>query len=119
MAPPGIRSKRKQRELLPLLDVLRRVKPSQRVILLSHMSDATKDDIYATVADLLQGRRMPARKRRALKAKLLPFKDQLRFLADGTKSPSQKSKVLVQVGAGPMSVVLKTAVPLLLNLFRP
>jgi hypothetical protein len=109
---------RKKRVLLPLLQVLKSMKPEYRVIILSHLDDETRDSLYETITDVLNSDRVPFRRRLYLKSKLSPYKDHLRYLADRNKNSGYgKKKRLAQVGGGPMSHVLKTAIPLLLNIF--
>ncbi len=115
MAPPG----RKTRQVLPLLEVLRKMKPAHRVIVLAHLNDATRDDIYATVAKVLTSRSISESEKVRLRRKLGPHKQLLRYLADGNKRKNKRKKkdVLMQVGAGPMGHVLSAAVPMMLDLF--
>lgn len=108
---------RHKKVLLPLLDVLKSVKPEQRVILLAHLDDKTRDLLYQTIQRVLTSDRVPFRKRLFLKSKLSDHKHDLRFLADRRKSVGAKKRKLAQMGAGPMSYILKAAIPLLLNVF--
>ena len=108
---------KKKHVLLPLLNALRSVEPKQRIILMAHFDDKTRDAIYETIAHVLKSEKVPFAKRLFLKSKLTPYKSQLRILANKKKGSLQKKKKLAQIGGGPMSHVLSTAVPLLLNLF--
>jgi hypothetical protein len=106
--------------LLPLLHVLKSLKPDYRVIILSHLDDATRDAIYKTITQVLSSDKVPAKRRLYLKSRLSPYKNHLRYLATckpGKRCQHLKKKRLTQIGGGPMSHVLKTAIPLLLNLF--
>lgn len=108
---------KKKHVLLPLLNALQTVKPEQRVILMAHFDDKTRDAIYETITHVLKSEKVPFAKRLFLKAKLSPYKNELRFLADKKKGAVKKREKLAQIGGGPMSHVLKAAVPLLLNIF--
>lgn len=108
---------RQKKVLLPLLEVLKTVKPDQRVILLAHLDDKTRDLLYQTIQRVLTSDRIPFRKRLFLKSKLNNYKHDLRYLADQRKSPGAKKRKLAQVGAGPMTYILRAAIPLLLNVF--
>jgi hypothetical protein len=107
----------KKSVVLPLLHVLKSVKPEHRVILLAHLDDPSRDALYEAINRVLKSDKLPARRRRFLKSKLEPYKDHLRYLADASKSPARKKKRLTQIGGGPMTYVLRDAVPLLLDLF--
>ena len=109
--------KRSKKVVLPLLTALRSVPPNLRVILLSHLDNSTRDRLYETISHVLKSNRVPFAKKLFLKSKLLPYKDQLRFLADKKKSSRSKKQRLAQIGGGPMTHVLGTAIPLLLNLY--
>lgn len=93
------------------------MKPEHRMIMLAHLDDKTRDGIYETITHVLKSDAVPFRKRLFLKSKLAPHKKELRYLADRKKGPVQKRRKLAQIGGGPMTHVLKTAIPLLLNIF--
>jgi len=104
--------------MLPLLEALRGMKPERRVIVLSHLDGRTRDGIYETVAHVLQNEKLPLAKRLKLKEKLYPFKRQFRYLASpSARHPRKKRRALAQVGGGPMSHVLRAAIPMLLDTF--
>jgi hypothetical protein len=103
--------------VLPLLHVLKSIRPDHRVIILAHLDDRARDALYESIMRVLSSKTIPLRRRRALKSKLQPYKNHLRYLADATRSGVLKKKRLVQIGGGPMTHLLREAVPLLLNLF--
>lgn len=113
----GKRRRTRKKVLLPLLHVLKSVKPEQRQILLAHLDDDTRDLLYGTITEVLRSSKVPFRKRLFLKSKLEPYKRDLRYLSNPQKSKIEKRKKLSQMGAGPMQLILRTAIPLLLNLF--
>lgn len=108
-----------RRLILPLLHALKTLKPDLRVIVLEHLDDRTKDELYRIIGEVLRSDKVPFRKRLFLKGKLEPYKKEFRCLArDSTKAGSaRKGRTLAQVGAGPMTHVLRLAIPLLLNVF--
>ena len=108
--------KRSRRVVLPLLNALRSLEPDKRVIILSHLDDVAKDHLYETIAHVIRSDKVPFEKRLFLKKKLGPYKDQLRFITS-RKNVKQKSRKLAQIGGGPMTHLLGTAIPLLLNLY--
>ena len=85
---------------------------------MSHLDDVSRDALYETINKVLTSNSVPLRKRQYLKSKLMPFKNDLRFLADRRKSSTFKKKKLTQMGGAPMGVLLRTAVPLMLNLYK-
>ena len=103
--------------ILPLLNVLRSIKPEQRQILLAHINDKTRDLIYKTISEVLNSERVPFKERLRLKKNLEPYKGDLRYLTHPKKAKKGKEKKLNQIGGGPMNHILKAAIPLLLNLF--
>ena len=109
--------KNRKQVMLPLLHVLKSLKPEHRVILLAHLDDVTRDGLYEAIDTVLRSDRLPFRKRLFLKSKLAPYKEQLRYLADRKRSSREKRKRLPQIGGGPMSYVLKEAIPLMLSIF--
>ena len=104
--------------VLPLLEVLKQLRPDRRVIILQHFDDRTRDQIYEAIMHTLSSEKVPFRKRLFLRSKLLPYKNELRFLADKKRSAECKKKKLAQVGGGAMNYILRAAVPLLLNLYK-
>ena len=99
---------------VPLLDVLRRMRPADRMILLPHFDAQTRDCIYEAVVKALSSK-VPIRSRKRLLQKIKK---------SGTAPPHSRSTAkarrdtLVQLGGGPMGDLLKTSIPLLLNLFH-
>lgn len=112
-------NKKKKKIILPLLHTLKSLKPEQRIIVLAHLNDETKDVLYQTIMWVLRGDKLPPGSRKYLQKKLLPFKKDLRYLGTAEKSPRVKQKKLMQVGGGPLKHVLSIAIPLLLDTFRP
>lgn len=108
-----------RRVLLPVLGVLRSMKPEQRIILLAHLDDPTRDALYRTIGEVLHSDKVPRKRRLTLKGKLEPYKKELRYLANAKRtSASRKKRALAQIGGGPLSHVLGAAIPLLLDTFR-
>ena len=113
----SIMRRRNTAEILPLLEALKSMKPHLRVIVLSHLDDKTRDRLYEAITKVLQsGTKMSDRERRYLTRRLSPYKTQFRVLTAKNKTKRAKKKVLAQVGAGPMSLVLRSGIPLLLRM---
>ena len=105
--------------LLPLLNILMGLPSEKRIILLNHLDESTKDGIYKCIRSVLHSDEVSLRRRLFLKTKLQPYKSHLRYLARSSKNSSKvlKTRRLTQIGGGPMEVILRTAVPMLLNIF--
>lgn len=108
----------RRKHVLPLLGVLKSLKPADRVIVLSHLDDITRDRLYETINHVLStASPLPAAKKTLLKKRLWKHRDDLRFVTDARKRAGERRKRLLQMGGAPMGYLLKTAVPLLLNLY--
>lgn len=104
--------------VLPLLGVLKKLNSSERVIILSHLDSVSRDKLYETINLVLSSSsNLPANKKRQLRKKLWNYRDDLRFLSRKKRSPREKRRRLLQMGGNPMGYLLKTAIPLLLNLY--
>lgn len=110
-------SKKRINELVPLLNALKCVNSKDRIILLAHLDDKTRDDLYLTITSVLRSNKLPIETKLALKKKLHPHKDSLRCLITKGESKDIKKKKLAQIGGSPMKILLNTAVPLMLGLF--
>ncbi len=102
---------------LPLYNALRKMKPDERVIVMSHFDDRTRDAIYRTVTEVLRSRSLAPQRRRNLARKLEAYKNEFRYLMDKRKGAVGKKRRLAQVGGAPMTSVLSTAVSMLSELF--
>jgi hypothetical protein len=111
-------ARRKRDVLLPLLQVLKSLEPEQRIIILAHMDDRTRDAIYETITRVLTSDKIPFERRLRLKSELADHKDCFRCLVDKKSGKRERKKKLAQVGGGVMTPVLKAAIPLLLNMFE-
>ena len=111
------RGVRKLAKWIPFLQVLSRLTPDVRVIVLAHLNDEARDQIYQAVNHVLHDTSLSKTRRRYLRSRLIPHQDQLRHLADRAASKRSKRKVLLQVGGAPLAPVLKSAVPLLLRIY--
>ncbi len=104
--------------ILPLLGVLKNLKAADRIIILAHLDDLSRDSLYETINRVLsQSSPLPSSKKKLLKKKLWPHRDDLRYLTSQKKSNREKKRRLVHMGGNPLGYLLKTAVPLLLNLY--
>jgi len=104
--------------ILPLLGVLKNLKAADRIIILAHLDDLSRDSLYETINRVLsQSSPLPSSKKKLLKKKLWTHRDDLRYLTSQKKSKREKKRRLVHMGGNPLGYVLKTAVPLLLNLY--
>jgi len=108
-------AKMKKRELLELLQALKKCNSSRNAVL-NHLDDNSCEAIYEVIANVLQNPRVSPSSAKKLKRKLAPHKNTLRYLATPTRSKKVKRKKLVQMGGSAFSTILNTAIPLLLPL---
>ena len=105
--------------ILPLLGVLKNLKPADRIIILAHLDDLSRDRLYETINQVLsQSSPLPSSKKKLLKRRLWAHRENLRYLTSRKRrSSKEKRRRLVHIGGNPLGYLLKTAVPLLLNLY--
>jgi hypothetical protein len=112
--------KEKARKVLPLLRVLQDFKPkSRRSILLSHLDDESCEALYEAVANVMLSDRIHPTVRAKLKRILNRNREPLTILSDKEADPALKKRHLTQMGGGVLSLILSTAIPLLIDLLRP
>lgn len=127
------------RRYLPLLSVLRSLDTNDRIIVLSHLDESTRDAIYRTIVWVLQSTKIPLEHRLLLKKRLNPYKKELRNVSakvsksmvgrgrggggsnstyrKTSKKTVQKADDLGQIGGKPLTHILDAAIPFLLELF--
>ena len=110
-------SKQRKGELIPLLEVLRSLKSSDRIIILAHLDEETRDALSSTIASVLKSEKVPVETRLGLQKKLHRHGDSLSCVVDHAASGKERRRTLSQLGGGPMKVLLNAALPLLLDLF--
>ncbi len=103
--------------ILPLLNALKSMKPDQRIIVMSHLDDRTRDAIYRTIDTVMRSKKVPTVERKLLRERLAPHKETLRYLTNVEKGPVGKKRRLTQIGGAPLDSVLNTAIPLLMDFF--
>lgn len=103
--------------LIPLLNILKSMKSKDRIIILAHLDEETRDALCATINSVLTSAKVPIETKLKLKKKLYRHKDDFRHLSSEEATTSSKKKKLSQLGGNPMKVVLDAALPLLLDLF--
>lgn len=109
--------RRQKTELIPLLNVLKSLKSNDRVIILAHLDDETRDALSATIASVLESEKVPIETRLHLHKKLRDHRDCLKHIISDRASSKTKKKKLTQLGGGPMKHILQAALPMMLQLF--
>lgn len=109
------RRKRLQK-LLPVLQSVHKAAPKHRATLLSHLDSGSRQGIYEAINNVLHNPAIPRERQLMLKKKLHPYKKDLRYLADSSKSNKNRQKRLSRMGGFPWETILSTAVPLLMAL---
>ena len=106
-----------QQRLIPLLNVLKSLSSNDRIIILAHLDDETRDLLYLTISSVLRSEKVPIETRLKLKKKLLPHKAKFRVVTRQDASSQLRKKKLHQLGGSPLKLMIDTALPLMLNLF--
>ena len=105
---------RKKEVVLPLLQCLRHLTPTQRTLLLPHLDDRSTATVCEAVRKVLAAR-LPRLLKDKLKRSLLEHKDSLRCLSSPNRSLSSKRSTLPRMAGAPLSIILQTAIPLLVS----
>lgn len=121
---PGRRIKakpdrRKLRNLLPLLQSLKSVKPDARKVILNRLDDKSLEEINETIHNVLVNTRVPVKQAKRLSKVLQPHKNTLRYLARPSASPRFKRKKIQEMGGFPFTALLSAAIPLLVSYLFP
>ena len=105
---------------LSLVKALKSMKPQHRVVILSHLDERARDQLCECIHELLFSSRISSRKRLLLRLKLMDHNHNLRTVCGppGKRTASKKKKNLVQMGGAPMSILLKSAIPYLMDIFK-
>jgi hypothetical protein len=108
----------KQRKtLLPLLNILEKVDPTDRIILLTHLDDCSRESIIAMISIVIRNNKSHAIEKEMLRQELGPVKKHIRYLVNPRFKKKNKEH-LIAIGGSPFDTILKTGIPLLLHLFR-
>lgn len=114
-------NKKIAKNIIPLLTVLRSIRPSYRVIILAHLDDVTRDNICEALKYILVSDKVPLEEKIKLDKKVKREKDNNNYqsLFKKRKSSNRKRKDLLRMGgATSMAYILKTAIPYLLDVYR-
>lgn len=117
MAPRSGKHQKVIRDLLPMLQVLKSIKPDDRIILLNHFNDEAKDNIYKTINHVLNSDVVRGGRKKRLRNKLAPYRKSLEYLSSPRSTVQGRRRRVVQLGGHPLSYVLSTALPMFVNLF--
>jgi len=101
---------------LSLLQALKSVRPECRDKLLEHLNDSGCEILFETIKNVLRNDKVKAHSRAKLKKVLAPHKNALRYISKKGKPLTLKKKRLRQIGGNPLTSILTTAIPLLLQI---
>lgn len=112
-------SDKQRKTLLPLLNVLESLNSEDRVIVLAHLDDCTRDALSNLIALVIRSSHIRGMERALLKNELEPYKNNIKYLVDSRfKNKKKKKDHLIKIGGGPLLTVLQSGIPILLRLFR-
>jgi len=116
--PSSTRDKRlSKKKLLPLLQVLKNIKPiHRRKTLIKHLDDPTCQSLYELVHNVLSNKKIAPRRVNKLQKSLARHKDDLRYIARYSGKKSIKREKLASMGGFPFTALLSAAIPLLTSL---
>lgn len=106
---------------IPLLQVLKEMKGYQRQIILSHLDNKSLELICDGVGCVFKKhpQQIDSRVRKKVFGVARQNRKKLQLLMSGRqKNLSSKKRALIQLGGNPLALILSTAIPLLMNLFR-
>ena len=111
---------RKKKVVLPLMQTLVGMTPSQRTIIMHHLDDTSQDMLLDVVQYVLSSseNKLPKEKVQGLSEILSEHKCDLRYMCNNKKSCKLRRRKMKQMGGFPLGLVLSAAIPMLLNLFR-
>ena len=101
---------------VPLLQVLKELKPDQRTIILGHLDANGCCAITSCIREVIRNKKLPKKTKNKLRKVLGPQKDILRQLISAQKL-SKKKELLPSVG-GSLTLLISTAIPILLEIAR-
>jgi len=109
-------SEGKFRRQIPLLKVLKDLKPEARAIILASLDSSSCNEIVSCVRKVLQGKKLNSRTKKRIAKALSPQKNLYRDLIN-TNSFKAKKEILPKLG-GSISLILSAAIPILLEIAR-
>jgi len=111
------RKKLSGQKLLPILKMLKNVKPvSARKELLKHFDDETSEGLYEMIHNVLYSNKLTEGRKNKLRKALTPYKSNLKYIAREKGSGSVKKQKMAEMGAFPFTAILSAAIPLLTSL---
>ena len=110
--------RREMTEALPFLRAMQTVNPKYRPLIIDRLDDRGRDILCRGVSNVVENPALNEKTRKRLAKKLSPHRDAIRSLCKKCGSKNKRKKILTQLGGFPLSLVLSTALPLLLNLIN-
>ena len=114
--PNARRELRELRDIVPFLQTLKKIpNPSTRSIVLSHLDEDACEMLCGAIYNVFFNNRVPDKKKRRLAKILRPHAEPLTALSERRGNTAFKKKKLAQIGGGPLTTILGTAIPLFLS----
>lgn len=104
-------NKRTMKKVFPLLKMMSKMQPSERMGVIHFLSHDGCNGIYECIQNGLTNPTLAQEDKRLLQSTLTPQKRRLRKLLE-EKDPEKKKRALIQVGDG-VGIILEKVVPLL------
>ena len=110
-------NKNRFKEFLPLLNVLRKLHPDNRSIIIDSLEGSHVNNICHCINKVLRCGSLTKKKKSLFRNRLSPYKSLIREIDRCRVSKKRKILgVLNQKGSGVLSLLLTTAIPLILDL---
>lgn len=106
---------------LPLFQVLKELKAYQRQIVIDHLDSKSCNSLSSCIKSVLkQGPKIKKNKKQLQLHIRQNQKELSRLFSNSKKKKSyhSKKKILARIGGNPLALILSTAIPMLMNLFR-
>lgn len=104
---------------LPLIQVLKKLKHYERQIIVDHLDDKACRSLKKCLQTVLkQGQKVPESERSKLSRCFKRHKPLFTKLLSEGGGGCRDKRTLARLGGNPLALILSTAIPLLLNLFR-
>ena len=106
----------KLKQTVPLLHTLREMRPSRRSVVLEHLDDRGCGCVSEAIGEVLKGKHLTPEFRAGAREALMPYKRDLRFLADSSKTVQARRKRLLHLNESALDAILSVTIPLLLHI---
>lgn len=106
---------KKLKETIPMLEILKELKPYQRQIIIEHLDDGACESLQECLTTVLKKGQNSTYKKKISKC-INENRKTFEHILAVKKNKKNQRKLLARVGGNPLGFILSAAVPLLLDL---